>query len=137
MNLQNTRVWLVAAMLFSLFIAGVSIAADFRLIPTQVRGIPYFDKMGHFVLFGILAFFLHLALGGRALTLGRVRVPAAFLIVVAFTLLDEWQQSLSPYRAVDPADLAADWVGIALGVWLADKLTHLQRFTKRTNATQK
>ena len=58
MTFQNTRVWLAAALLFFLFIAGVSIAADFRLIQTQVRGIPYFDKLGHFVLFGILAFLL-------------------------------------------------------------------------------
>lgn len=125
MTLSRTaRRWFVIAALFFLFMLGVTLCADYGFVPTQIQGIPFFDKFGHFMLFGILAFLLQLALEPRAVRLGRGAVPLAFLIGCALALLDEMQQIFSPYRGVDWTDLTADWLGIALGTLAANFIAH-------------
>ena len=126
------RRW-IFVVLFFLFMLSVTVAADFRLIPTQMRGIPYFDKLGHFTLYGILAFLVQLALEPRALRVGRVRIPLALLFVFALAILDEMQQSFSPYRAVDLSDLIADFLGILIGVSVATLLARMRRARHTTN----
>lgn len=135
MHPQFNRRWLVLFALMLLFIAGVSAGADAGIIPTKLFGITYSDKVGHFVLYGTLAFLLHLALNRRAIHIGAIAIPLAFLIACALGLADEGQQYFMPHRAFDLSDFAADVVGIAmfistLEIWDKRTLTETGRGLK-------
>lgn len=69
---------------------------------------PHADKVVHFVLFLL-----------PAVALARLRAPRwAPWLLVAHAPLSEAIQSLIPHRGVDPLDIVADVVGIAVGCWL-------------------
>ena len=67
---------------------------------------PGADKVGHFFLFGSLAYVLTRALGGRFLLGG--------LLVAVGVTLEECSQIWIPSRSFDLKDLAANYAGIAL-----------------------
>lgn len=84
-------------------------------VPRQIA--PY-DKVVHFVIYGLLAVLL-----SRDLTAftGGARWRSAFLtllICVAFGAIDEWHQGFIPGRSTDPADWRADSIGAAGGALL-------------------
>jgi len=113
------RRWVILCALMLLFIIGVSYGADIGVVPTHFMRVPFFDKLGHFTLYGLLAFLLHLALKRRGVCIGRLAIPIALVVVCAFGVLDEAQQYFSPYRASDITDLGADLLGILVFVWAA------------------
>lgn len=81
---------------------------------------PYSDKLAHAGVYGLLAFLLGRALSTNA-SLERNPVWLWGLAVVLTTLYglsDEWHQSFIAGRTADPADLLADAVGAAVGVWI-------------------
>lgn len=72
------------------------------------------DKVGHFLIFGLLATFV-------------VRIPkmylsgwrgalASALIVFAYGAVDEWRQSYTPGRSVEIYDFVADALGASIAV---------------------
>ena len=73
---------------------------------------PYDDKAAHFVLYGVM---------GAALAWGRrmAGAPARHWILLAagwgYGALDEWHQSFVPGRTPEPADFAADVLGVTVG----------------------
>lgn len=111
--------------LMGLFILAVSIGADLHLLPLQLIAFPYYDKLGHFVLYGVLGMFLHLALRSRALTIRRLHIPIAWLIVAGLAMLDELQQSFMPGRSIDATDFAADLLGVLFFIAISNIL-HLR-----------
>jgi hypothetical protein len=82
--------------------------------PVSDGGIPFADKAVH------IAIFAAVAVAGL-----RARVPAGWLVgllavhAVSSELIQHW---LLATRTGDPADVAADLVGVALGVVVAWKL---------------
>lgn len=135
MQIPFNRRWFILFSIFFLFILTVAIGADLRLIPTKMQGIPYFDKAGHFFLYGILAGLLHLALQGRALHIGRFSIPIAIISIALLCAFDEFQQSFIPYRAFDAQDYAADIVGILFFVLLAAQILKRKIDQKREGIT--
>ena len=121
------RKWLVRLVLFSSFLLAVFVAAYLRLIPTRLAYLPFYDTLGHFVLYGILAALLHLGIRSRAMRLPYLtrEIPVAIIVTIALAVLDEALQSLSPYRSADLIDLTSDVIGIVLFVtvlnWVAKK----------------
>ena len=81
------------------------------------------DKAGHLILFGLLALGTHFATRGRSLDLGRLRLPLAVLLPLAFATVEEALQALSPNRTADPIDLLCDLVGMVLFWRLGVRLT--------------
>jgi VanZ family protein len=78
------------------------------------------DKLGHFVAYGVLAYWF------CQFYFGRTRV----LYLVAFVALGvaiEFAQRATGYRSFELADMAADAVGVAAG-WAAAALLPLRRF---------
>lgn len=108
--------------LMGLFIITVSIGADLRLLPLHFIAFPYYDKLGHFVLYGVLGLLLHLALRSRALSFWRLPIPMALLVVAALAVLDELQQSFMPARSFDAVDFAADMIGVLFFIGIANIL---------------
>lgn len=118
-------VGLSAAM--AVFITTVVVLADTRhLGPLAViYEYRHGDKLGHFMLFGGLAFLLAMAallLRPRSGTGLALRVTAVFAAVIT---LEEFSQIFLPSRSPDPFDLLAGYAGVALGAGLALLLTRL------------
>ncbi len=101
----------------SCFIVVVVLLADLgelRPVFRLVSDIPFGDKVLHALFFGGLAF-----LAARfASSLGRPPMVAAAVVVVLVTL-EEVSQIWLPTRAFSLSDLAADYLGMSVGVLLA------------------
>lgn len=111
------------ALIVSLAIATIVVLANTgNLGPVLhlVAQVPYGDKLAHFVLMGLFAFAISLALGRRES--GRSPERAARLGglgVFAVVFVEELSQRFVATRTFDLLDLGADAFGIALGAHLA------------------
>lgn len=108
-----------AAYLFLLFLLVVVVAADAGALPRELRLLydyPNGDRLGHVVIFGILAFLFSAAFRG-VLRMGRRSVPVAVVALLAFATLEEVSQQWFPSRHFDLVDLLCSYAGIALGGW--------------------
>ncbi len=111
--------WL--ALLFLLFILLVIVAADLNAIPPFVRALyrfPNGDLVGHFTLYGILAWLLARAFPQR-LRIERYRLPTVSLALLVFATLEEVSQSFIAARTASWADFACSTLGILVGTGLA------------------
>lgn len=100
-----------------------------------LRDLPYGDKIGHFMLYGLTALLLAFAFP-RAWRLGRLRIPYVIIAFLCFTLAEEWSQSLFASRTADPLDVLAGCSGILLATWTAARVkTRLERRQKGCSLT--
>ena len=109
--------------IFLVFIITIIILADNGSLPHSIRAIydfPNGDKLGHFVLFGLLDFFITRAFfssypskprGWAALSIG--------LILAAFIGIEEWSQQFFSNRTSDVVDLLASYAGVTIFAFLA------------------
>ncbi len=73
------------------------------------------DKLYHFVAFAGLSFLLCWAIPSSRVSWGKILVLAA-LIGMSYSVLDELTQQFIPGRSCDIWDVAADSVGVCLGL---------------------
>ena len=106
---------------YTTFIALVLIGAYIDVIPTQIGIIPMYDSIGHFVLYGIWFYLLHRALRYKSVTILKLDVPIAFLILFPIVALEEFAQALASTRTFSLIDLLWDFVGMCLFWFLANK----------------
>lgn len=118
------------AVFFTLLIIGIVILADMDRIPPFVRGLydfPNGDKVGHFILFGLLNFFLTLtflrAFPNR--TSSRVALSVG-MILVAAVAAEEFSQQFFSARTFDLIDLLTSFLGLVAGGWVAYRLKKRQ-----------
>ena len=112
--------------LFTLFIIAIVILADFGILPRVldvVYDIPHGDKVGHFVLFGILNFLLTLTFtrSRQRGTAERVALSTGLVLALLITL-EEFSQIFFSSRTFDLGDLLASFAGVALGGLIAFRL---------------
>ncbi|MEW6400683.1 MAG: VanZ family protein [Chloroflexota bacterium] len=114
------------AFLFTLFIIAVIVFADLGILPRFLGwayNYPNGDKVGHFVLFGLLNFFLTLAFtrslpnGSR----GRVALSTG-LILTSLIILEEFSQQWFSSRSFDLIDLLMGCIGVTVGGFVALKI---------------
>lgn len=103
--------------LYGVLLLGIIVIAGFSggsafgvIVKAAIRDIPWFDKLGHFVLFGALAFLVHWCLLHRKFSRGRWWVIT--LSVSTTVAAEECSQIWIVSRNFDLADLSADLVGI-------------------------
>lgn len=111
----------IAALLFLLFIILIIIGADNGSLASYLRGIydfPGGDKIGHFGLYGIMAFLLARAFP-RPLRLGQFSAPITVIALLIFAALEEYTQRFFPTRTSDIVDFTFSFIGIVTGTWLA------------------
>jgi VanZ family protein len=117
------------SILFLIFIIAVIILADSGSLPPSIRALyrfPNGDKVGHFILFGLLDFFIIRAFLSSLSTRSRSRVIVSIsLILVLLIALEEWSQQFFSTRTFDLLDLMASYFGLAVGGWAAWRTTHL------------
>lgn len=112
--------WLTVG--FLLFMLAVVVAADTGTLPLFIRKLYRFpggDWVGHFALYGILAWLsAHVIL--RRVTLLGWSFPFSALLVFLMAALEELSQFWFPLRTPSLYDLAFGLLGIILGTWLAN-----------------
>ncbi len=103
----------------------VALAVGFSLVSGQsdvaAPAIVNFDKLAHFLVFGLLGpLIARIEGGGRWPGLG---MGWAVVLTSVYGGLDEWHQSYTPGRSVEFADWVADTLGAALAVTLYARWT--------------
>ena len=113
----------ILAILFFIFILFIVVGADNGSLSSYLRGIydfPGGDKIGHFTLYGVMAFLLARAFP-KPLQLGRLSMPMAVIALIVFAALEEYSQKFFPTRTSDIVDFAFSLLGILTGAWLASR----------------
>jgi polysaccharide biosynthesis protein VpsQ len=109
--------------IFLLFIIVVIVLADIGSVPPLVRALyrfPNGDKAGHFVLYGLLNFFLTRAFISPPAGRPRGRVTVSISLILALIIaLEEWSQQYFSTRTFDLLDLLASYLGLTVGGWMA------------------
>ena len=114
--------WL--AILFALFIALIVILADTGNLGVLgfINEIPYGDKVGHFVLFGILTLLLDLtflrSLPNRDPKLVALSVGLTLALIIG---AEEYSQQFFASRTFSLLDLAFSYAGVIFFSWVALK----------------
>ena len=114
----------------ALVLIAIIVAADRQTLPLllqRVYNYPAGDKIGHFVLFGGLAFLAALGFGRRARPVAGMSVPVSTLVIVALVTLEEASQAWFPGRTASVWDLLASYVGIAAGTIMAQRVRDAYR----------
>lgn len=107
---------------FTLFIILIIVLADLGKlgILRVLNQIPYGDKAGHFILYGILTLLLDLtfirALPARS---PRLLVVSIGLILAVLIGAEEFSQQYFPNRTFDLVDLTFSYLGVSFFSWLA------------------
>lgn len=93
------------------------------------HSVPYGDKIGHFLLFGLLGLLLNIALRFHVLTTKPIKIHWSTAIVLVFAVIEEFTQLSNPHRTFDLVDIIFD----GLGVWVmsSDKMVAMVRSKKR------
>jgi len=115
-----------AAILFAVFILLIIVLADAgRLgILAFINQIPFADKAGHFILYGLLALLVNLALFRTSPVQNRMRVAVTTgLILVVLIGLEEVSQQFFAERSFDLVDLTFSYLGVVFFSWVAMKTT--------------
>ncbi len=111
--------------LLAVFIVAVIVLADTQHLGFlgAVYDFPYGDKVGHFVLFGLLTLLVNLAAFERWPQRGSgwlaLRVSGVLAVLIG---LEELSQKLFPSRESSIWDLLASYVGVAVFAWAAVKI---------------
>jgi len=112
--------WL--ALLFTIFILLIIVLADLGRLGFLgvVNSIPYGDKAGHFILYGILTLLIDLSLFRSLRDLhAKVIVVRVALILALLIGLEEYSQQFFASRTFSLLDLGFSYLGVALFSWVA------------------
>ena len=107
---MNNKTQLV---LYSFAMSLIVVLAYVGLIPTQLHQIPYYDSIGHFVLYGLWGYFLGKVFN-KPIPIGRkFHLPQGIIVATAFAVIEESLQQFSPMRSFSLYDLGFGLLGIA------------------------
>ena len=105
------------AILFFAFICCVIYAADRdddNWLLELPGVIPLGDKLGHFMLYGVMAWLANISINHRTINIGKWKIPMGSLLVLGFAIAEEFTQLAFPHRTFDWADMLCDVLGIGL-----------------------
>lgn len=108
---------LLPSVLFLIFIITLILLADIKgteYLLRMIPKVPHGDKIGHFILFGFLAFLVNFGFEFRSVSLFKRAFYLGSLIIFAFATVEECSQIFLSTRSFDLIDLAADLGGIWL-----------------------
>ena len=110
-----------SAILFGIFIIGVIVLANLDMLHILgfINRIPYGDKFGHFILYGILTLLVNLAFirSHSNISPSLIVLRAAFILALLIGL-EEYSQQFFPSRTADWVDLVFSYLGVIFFSWL-------------------
>ena len=113
------------AVLFFVFIVGLVILADTDQLPVFIQSaydFPNGDKLGHFILYGLLNFFITRAFLTSLPSRTRGWVTLSIGMILSFIItLEEFSQKYFASRTFSYLDLFASLLGVLVGGWAAYK----------------
>lgn len=104
--------------LYTLFIVSVSILAYLNIIPTKEITIPYYDLVGHSILYGIWGYLFAIVFHKPVIPSKKFILPWGIIFVSIITIIEELMQSLSSVRTSSLTDLACSMLGIAVAIFV-------------------
>ena len=107
---------------FTLFILLIIVLADTGNLGMLdfVYYVPYADKVGHFILYGILVLLTNLTLFRALPSQARIRLVILSGLTLALLIgLEELSQQHFSNRTFDLVDLSASYLGVIFFSWLA------------------
>jgi len=107
------RIFAVSFFLFIIWIIYLANTGSKSVFFDLIGGMAYGDKLGHFVLFGLLTLGVNIALKFRRITTPLLSIYVGSLLVTAFAVGEEVSQGFISSRTLDLHDLVADIAGIA------------------------
>ena len=110
--------------LFTLFIVLIIVLADLGKlgILKLIHDIPYGDKAGHFILYGILTLLLDLTFTRSLPNQSPKLIVVLTGLVLAFIIgLEEYSQQFFASRTYDLVDLTFSYLGVIFFSWRAVK----------------
>lgn len=114
---MNRKAWLQGMIFILTLIITASILAYLGLFPAEIRYIPYYDSIGHFLLFGLLTLMLDKVFREKNLLLEYL--PFASVIVTCYALIDESLQYFSSVRSFDWTDFLYGFIGIVIFTFIS------------------
>jgi VanZ family protein len=124
---MNRFKWLTGVYITGL--ALITITANAGLGPVYfplIYTIPGLDKVGHFVLVGLLSYLINRLFKIEKIRFYSWKILKGSLFVFLGVSLEEISQLFFVHRAFSWLDLASDLGGILVGGWLAGKLVNQQ-----------
>ncbi len=112
--------------LFTLFIVAIIISADRGILPDPIKIMYAFswgDKVGHFILMGLLTFLVNLSLSAKKIRLFSISMLLGSLVVAIAIIVEECSQIFISTRSFSLLDLSADFLGIVCASWLITRLS--------------
>lgn len=118
---RATLGWVIAGLLYAgLFMIILQLAYAGNL-PPMIQQIPFYDKIGHVLLYALATYLGQRALSFRQITVLNQRLPLWVTLFTMFTTVEEGIQAWSPNRTFSTVDLVCSLLGIALGYGLAEQ----------------
>lgn len=101
---------------FALFLLSIILLADFGYLSSFFQWLksyfPFYDKAGHFVLFGSLAFFVNVSLKARTVKFFSISFFAGSLLIGTLITAEEFSQIFIASRHFEWLDLLSNYAGI-------------------------
>ncbi len=103
------------ALAFLVVLGMIIYFADTGTMPKMIHRLyafPYGDKVGHFVLMGLLTLAFNLAFSYRRIALGSRRLLLGSVLAFIVVTIEELTQAFFQTRSASPLDLSASYLGI-------------------------
>ena len=105
---------------YALFFLITLFAAYTNNLPLSLLAkLPYYDKLGHIILYFIPTYLGHRLFKQKHILLIGLSIPLFPALFTLFTLTEELIQGFSPHRTLDLGDVVCSLVGIICGYLLA------------------
>jgi VanZ family protein len=124
------RITVLYLFLILLIIAFANQGDYIHILSNLVKDIPYGDKLGHFILMGLLAFFVNILVNCEKIKLFQISFLKGSVIVFVIVTLEEFSQIFISNRSFDLMDLTFDYLGILVFGQLAWYLMQMKREKK-------
>lgn len=114
----------IPVLLFFLFICwSITLAnsGSGSIFVSIIKHLPYGDKLGHVLLYGVLTALMITALKFRTLSLFNRSVQLGSVLVLSFAFIEEITQLFQANRTFDMYDLYSDIIGVFLFAFVTIK----------------
>jgi len=112
--MKSNRIWIIAGFLYFLILLGIMLLADMGKLVNFPLAHPPYDKLGHFILYGIASFLCHRAINRRMMAIFNYPIPLGPFIFTIFTAAEEILQGILPNRSASIEDFIASFSGIVV-----------------------